>query len=195
MEFFTKDTYIKEVNMFKYEINESIYISLIELSFASSYEKLVKDYYLHLKEFLAWPYFCKNENDFEDFIRKSLDDYKDGKSMVCTIFFEDKIVGNISFNKIDKSLKKVSIGYWLNSLYEGKGIITNCCMALVDYAFEDLEMEKVEIAVAEYNYKSRAVCDRLGMKLEGIISNCENINGKIVNHAIYSLHNTKEQIC
>ncbi|MCP4970425.1 MAG: GNAT family N-acetyltransferase [Arcobacter sp.] len=99
--------------MFKYKINESIYISIIDLSYASSYEKLVQDDYIHLKEFLGWPYICKTE---------------------------------------------------------------------------DLKMEKVEISVAVENIKSRAVCKRLNMKLEGIISNSENINGKIVDHAIYSLH-------
>ncbi len=174
--------------MFKYKINESIYISIIDLSYASSYEKLVQDDYIHLKEFLGWPYICKTEDDFKTFIKKSLKDYENGKSLVCTIFYNNQIVGNISLNTINTSLKKVNIGYWLVSSFQGKGIITSTCNCLINYAFEDLKMEKVEIAVAVENIKSRAVCKRLNMKLEGIISNSENINGKIVDHAIYSLH-------
>ena len=41
---------------------------------------------------------------------------------------------------------------------------------------------------ATENLASRAICERLGMKLEGIISNAENLNGRIVDHAIYGLH-------
>ena len=52
-------------------------------------------------------------------------------------------------------------------------------------------MEKVQIAAADGNAKSRAVCERLGMKLEGIITNRERIGDRILNHAIYGIHNTK----
>ena len=52
-------------------------------------------------------------------------------------------------------------------------------------------MEKVQIAATEGNVKSRAVCDRLGMKLEGIVTNRERIGDRILNHAIYGIHNTE----
>lgn len=53
-------------------------------------------------------------------------------------------------------------------------------------------MDKIEISAATENLASRAVCERLGMKLEGIISNAENIDGRIVNHAVYSLHQKQQ---
>lgn len=48
-------------------------------------------------------------------------------------------------------------------------------------------MEKVEISAAVENAASRAVCERLGCELEGIITRNENLNGRIVDHAIYGL--------
>jgi ribosomal-protein-serine acetyltransferase len=71
---------------------------------------------------------------------------------------------------------------------QGHGIITRVCKKLIEIAFNELNIHKIEISAATENFASRAVCERLGMELEGIISNAENLNGRIVDHAIYGLH-------
>jgi ribosomal-protein-serine acetyltransferase len=48
-------------------------------------------------------------------------------------------------------------------------------------------MEKVQISAATQNKPSRAVCERLGFSLEGVITRAENLNGPVVDHAIYGL--------
>ena len=50
-----------------------------------------------------------------------------------------------------------------------------------------LKMQKVQISVATNNKSSKAVCERLGMTLEGIIANSENIEGQILNHMVYGI--------
>lgn len=97
------------------------------------------------------------------------------------------LVGNISFNIINHNLKMVEIGYWLSETYQGNGIITRAVSKLIDVAFSDLAIEKIQISVGTDNLPSRKVCERLGMKLEGIISNSENLNGRIIDHVIYGL--------
>ena len=87
-------------------------------------------------------------------------------------------------------MKKVEIGYWIKESVQGNGIINRVCKKLIEIAFTDLSMNKIEISVASDNLASKAVCERLEMKLEGIISNAENLNGRIVDHAIYGLHRT-----
>ncbi|MFA0502952.1 GNAT family N-acetyltransferase, partial [Vibrio sp. 10N.222.46.A1] len=58
----------------------------------------------------------------------------------------------------------------------------------IDIAFNELDMEKVEISAATGNQSSRKVCERLHFTLEGIITRNENLNGRIIDHAIYGLH-------
>ena len=77
------------------------------------------------------------------------------------------MVGVIGYNQIDRALAKVSIGYWLAERWQGNGIITRACQALIHHAFEEMGMEKVEISAATDNEPSRAVCERLGMQQEG----------------------------
>ena len=176
--------------MFSTKIDNEIRLVLIQESFATTYVKIIKENFTYLEKWLSWPSSCENEQDFILFIRKSLHDYADGKSMVCAIWFNEELVGNASFNSINNDLKKVEIGYWIKESAQGNGIITRVCEKLINIAFNKLKMQKIQISVATENLSSRAVCERLGMKLEGTISNAENLNGRILDHAVYGLLNT-----
>jgi len=97
------------------------------------------------------------------------------------------VVGVIGYNQIDQGLAKVSIGYWLAERWQGNGIITRACQALVHHAFEEMGMEKVEISAALENEPSRAVCERLGMQQEGITRRAERLADRVVDHVHYGL--------
>lgn len=173
--------------MFSLRVDEQIQLKLVHPSFAPLYVELVKENYDDLAEFLVWPPHCKTKADFEGFVKRMLHEYADGKSITCGIFYYDELAGNVCYKDIDHDLKKVEIGYWLAGKHQGKGIVTRVCRMLIDYAFDELKVDKVEISAATENKASRAVCERLGMTLEGVITNAENINGRIVDHAVYGL--------
>ncbi|WP_413283703.1 GNAT family N-acetyltransferase [Vibrio sp. MA40-2] len=174
--------------MFFSEIDHELKLALVHKSFAPRYAELARDNFIYLQQWLSWPPHCKSKYDFEEFIQHSLLDYAKGKSMVCAIFYHDQLVGNIGFNTINHQLEKVEIGYWLAEPYQGNGIITRACRALIKMAFEQWNMQKIQISAATENAASRAVCQRLGMTLEGIITRNENLGGRVVDHAIYALH-------
>ena len=96
-------------------------------------------------------------------------------------------MGTAGFNYINTSLKKAEIGYWLSEQAQGSGIMTRACKTLIDMAFTELDLDKIEVPVAIGNTASRAVCERLGMHVEGTITNAENLNGRIVDHIYYAL--------
>ena len=173
--------------MFELVVDDEIKLSLVHESFAKRYVTLAEENHKYLAQWLAWPAFCKTEEDFKGFVKNSLHSYADGKAMHCAIVYKTVIVGNISFNSINHELKIVEIGYWISQEYQGKGIVTRTCQFLIDHAFKKLSMEKVQISAAEGNKASREVCERLGLKLEGIITSKEFIGGKILNHAIYGI--------
>ena len=58
---------------------------------------------------------------------------------------------------------------------------------MINYAFTELSVEKVQISAAEENISSRSVCERLGMTLEGTLSNQEKVGESIYSHAIYGI--------
>ena len=174
--------------MFTLKIDDDIELALVQPSFSPRYVALIKGDFEYLDQWLAWPKHCQTEETFLSFISKSLHDYADGKSLTCAMLYKGTIVGNISINSILKDLKSAEIGYWLCSKYQGKGIVTRAVSALISMAFNQYELEKVQISAAVSNKPSRAVCERLGMTLEGVITNAENLNGRIVDHAIYAAY-------
>ncbi|MDW6005062.1 GNAT family N-acetyltransferase [Vibrio mangrovi] len=176
--------------MFKWTVDQEIILLQLHESLASRYAELVQENEPYLSQWLNWPRACRHLDDFKTFIQGSLYKYADGDGLDCAIEFQGQIVGNIGFNTIDHELKKAEIGYWIAQQYQGNGIVTRACKFLIQYAFESLNMEKVQISAAEDNLPSRAVCERLGMKLEGIISHQEKVGDRILSHAIYGIYNT-----
>jgi ribosomal-protein-serine acetyltransferase len=173
--------------MFTVEVEEGLELALVEPRFAPLYLDIVSRQRDYLGEWLAWPSHAENEEFFLNFIKRSLHDYADGKSLVCAMFYQNELVGNISFNSINHELQTVEIGYWLSCNYQGKGIVTRSVSKLIEIAFTELNMQKVQISVAVNNRASRGVCERLGFKQEGILTRAENLNGKVVDHAVYGL--------
>lgn len=176
--------------MFTLRIEEGLQLALVSPRFAPRYLEIVRREREYLSQWLAWPPHAEDEEFFLSFIKRSLHDYADGKSLVCAMIYQDTVVGNISFNSINHELGKVEIGYWLSSDYQGKGIVSKSVAKLMEMAFIELGMSKVQISAAVENQASRNVCERLGFTLEGIITRAENLNGRIVDHAVYGLSRT-----
>ncbi|PKG73911.1 RimJ/RimL family protein N-acetyltransferase [Shewanella sp. GutCb] len=173
--------------MFTVEVEDNFVLSLVENSFAVKYFDIVSEQREYLGQWLAWPALANNEAFFANFIKQSLHDYADGKSLVCAMVLAGELVGNISFHNIDTQLKKVEIGYWLSCEHQGKGLVSKSVTKMIEIAFTELQMEKIEIFVAIDNNASRKVCHRLGFDLEGVITSAEQLNGRMYDHAAYAL--------
>lgn len=179
--------------MFRVKINDELSLELISVFRSQALFTLIQQQQHYLSEWLAWPKTTTSIQIYDQFVVDSLHQYADGKAMVCTIIYNGEAVGCIGFNRIDHHLKKAMIGYWLSQNAQGKGIMTLCCHALIDWAFNKLELEKVEINVSEGNQPSRAVCERLGLVIEGVITNAENINGRLTSHVCYAMAKSQWQ--
>ena len=141
----------------------------------------------YLKEWLPWLDFTNNVEDTKDFIRGCLKDYGENKSLNTVILFNGEIVGIAGFNSINWSNKTAYIGYWLGEKYQGNGIMTKVAKALTNYAFNHLNLNKVEIRAAVENKKSRSVPERLGFVNEGTIRQAERLYDHYVDHIVYGV--------
>ncbi|WP_457667755.1 GNAT family N-acetyltransferase [Thiolapillus sp.] len=174
--------------MFRLVIDEELHLVFLEEALAAPVFELIDANREYLGRWLPWVPDTRSVADVQMFIQRSITGFSNMSGLVCAIEYRGEIVGIISYNKISRKLKKVEIGYWLAENRQGQGIMTRCCHRLIDHAFVSMDMEKVEIRVAVDNQPSRRLCERLGMTLEGIISNAERLSQGIVAHAIYGLH-------
>ena len=96
------------------------------------------------------------------------------------------MVGVISLQESNQIHQRVCIGYWLAADFQGLGIMTKTCAYLVNYCFDKLNMNRVEIRCASQNYKSQAIPKRLGFKEEGTLRAVEYLYDHFVDHIVYS---------
>lgn len=71
--------------------------------------------------------------------------------------------------------------------FRGKGIVTRAARALIDYTFDELELNRAEIHCAEGNRKSRAIAQRLGFRQEGILRRSGLLYDRYVDMVIYGM--------
>ncbi len=84
------------------------------------------------------------------------------------IFVRGRIAGGIGLFGVDPFGVAGEIGYWLAAAYEGRGLITLACRALIDLGFGQMGLHRIYIRAAVENARSRAVPERLGFTEEGI---------------------------
>jgi ribosomal-protein-serine acetyltransferase len=173
--------------MFKYTIDKDTELKLPSVDDAESFYKLIDSSREHLSMWLPWVTSTNGVDDVVPFIKGVQEQYGSGEGLKAILIYKGSYAGLIGYNNIDSNRKAASIGYWLGKSYQNKGIMSKALKVFIDYAFSELGLNKIEIAIAEGNFKSRALPKKYGFKEEGIIRDAEWLNDKYVNHVLYGI--------
>ena len=173
--------------MFSYRIDEDLELRLPEERHAEESHALVMENLKHLKIWLPW---ATDEYSFEDtrnFIRRNLQQFAEGQGFAAQLVFRRRVAGNIGFVTINWQDRKTEIGYWLGAAYQGNGLMTKACRAWIDYAFNELKLNRVEMHCAVNNKKSRAIPERLGFIQEGTLRQAEWVSNHFNDLVVYGM--------
>jgi len=80
-----------------------------------------------------------------------------------------RLLGGAGLHRIDWEARRFEIGYWVRASAQGRGYVSETVLALTQMAFEQLRARRVEIRMDDVNVRSRAVAERCGFELEGIL--------------------------
>lgn len=127
------------------------------------------------KDKIIWKYFSKdlsNEQELQNWIAEALDDRSKRKRIPFTII--DKLTGEVcgstSYGNISAYDKRIEIGWsWLGVKFMSTGINRNAKFALLKYAFEVLQFERVEIVTDNLNERAKAALLKIGATPEGVL--------------------------
>ncbi|MCM3710671.1 GNAT family N-acetyltransferase [Sporosarcina luteola] len=173
--------------MFAFRIDENIELRLLELRHAEQLFQLTDQSRESLREWLPWLDFTRTMADSRNFIGSTLQQFSRNDGFQAGIWYKGELAGVIGLHSINWSNKSTSIGYWLGAGFEGKGLMTRACQAVVDYCFNELELNRIEIRTATENQKSAAIPQRLGFQLEGNLKQAEWLYDKFVDHYVFGL--------
>ncbi|PFA67688.1 GNAT family N-acetyltransferase [Bacillus sp. AFS015802] len=129
-----------------------------------------------LSELQPWLGFAQSNpspDDTEANTREAYAKFLTRESLRYLIFLKrtNEFVGSTGFHNIDWSVPKFEIGYWIDTRMSGNGYMGEAVGKLNDFALNELGGKRVEIRCESTNDKSRAIPERLGYDLEGILRN------------------------
>lgn len=115
-----------------------------------------------------------------EFIEIVISKYKSGEYNDWAIIYKqnNKMIGTCGFTNIDQDNDVVEIGYVLNPKYWGHGIATEAVETILEFAFEELQANRVEAKFMFGNEASLAVMKKVGMKFEGYQRDALYVKGK-----------------
>jgi ribosomal-protein-serine acetyltransferase len=141
----------------------------------------------YLREWLPWLDNTNSPDDETTFINGLLEEYRKGESINYAIRFDGRFIGGMGLNWVDHGNRGCGVGYWLSEEFTGQGIVTRCCGRLMDHCFDDLGLHRFVLEAATKNIASRAVAERLGMRLEGTTKDREWLYDHYVDSALYAI--------
>jgi ribosomal-protein-serine acetyltransferase len=111
----------------------------------------------YLRQWLPWLDRTQSIDDTEKFIELMLNQQALRQSLTAVILYDGSIAGLVGHNEIDQLSRIGYIGYWLGAAYQGQGLMTASCRALIEYSFTVLNLDRLIIACATENHQSRAI--------------------------------------
>ena len=169
------------------DVDSEIVLRPVAVSDASNLFDLVDRNRSYLREWLPWLDLNRIVADSTSFIERSIRLSDEGTGFVTLILYKEQAAGVIGYNWIDSLNRSCEIGYWIAQDMQNHGIVTRSTRALVEYAFDALNLNRINIPIAVKNTKSRSIPERLGFIEEGIKHEAEWLYDHFVDHVLYSM--------
>ena len=156
--------------------------------------------YFSIHEPDTWKYSAiqaRGEVGLKNYLKVALD-AKEAKTAYPFIVFDkraNKYAGSTRFYSIDVVNNTLHLGAtWYGKDFQGTGVNKHCKFLLLQFAFEELEVERVEFRADSTNARSIAAMKSIGCTVEGILRNDLNsVNGGISRRSSIVLSILKEE--
>ena len=104
------------------------------------------------------------------------------------IFSGDSFIGEINMSNVVRgAFQSAHVGYWIDGASAGYGYMPESLVALMKFAFEKLNLHRIQISIVPRNLPSRRVVEKLDLRCEGLAERYLEINGKWEDHLRYAI--------
>ena len=143
----------------------------------------------HVRPFLDFPESGFSEEDAEIWIKGSQESWLSDKYYEFAIFDRqtNELAGCAYLSSLDLNGNMINLGYWIFGKYQRRGYAFEAAKKLIHYAFNDLNLTRIEIVTTATNKASQGLAAKLGATYECIARNRFVYNGEIKEGLVYSL--------
>lgn len=118
-----------------------------------------------IPKLMAWaPH--KDKQRTLEFVRSVEENFRAGRAISWGVRFEGKLVGVFSIISIVRShhlltFDKGELAYWIGPEYQGKGIMTEAGVKVLEFGFNQLKLHKIYVGFHAGNKGSQGLIERL----------------------------------
>jgi ribosomal-protein-alanine N-acetyltransferase len=147
------------------------------------------------KEFLqpwepTWPADGAGKAAFRRRLRRFTEDWNSGNSYPFFILNRetDDLLGGITLSNLRRGVTQTAtVGYWMGLPYARRGHMAEAVNLVLDYAFDDLHLHRVEAACLVHNEPSEKLLLKLGFTAEGVARQYLCIDGRWQDHRTFGI--------
>ena len=136
---------------------------------------------------IPWASFSTDLDSARGTLQRYADKQAADAGRIHGIWLEGTLVGGVMFPRFDAATGNCEIGVWTEPAGAGHGLITTAARLLVEYAFGERGMQRIEWVTSTRNTRSSAVARRLGMSLDGVLRKEFLHNGERIDSEVWSL--------
>jgi ribosomal-protein-alanine N-acetyltransferase len=117
-------------------------------------------------------------------------DRANGTAYQFAIFIGSDVAGEVNLNNVVRgAMQSCTIGYWIDQRHAGNGYVAEGVVTVMQFAFEQLGLHRIEICIVPRNSNSRRVVEKLDLRDEGTALRYLEINGVWEDHVRYGMTN------
>jgi RimJ/RimL family protein N-acetyltransferase len=143
----------------------------------------------NLRPWMPWAKDVPTLADSRANLRKARRKFLAGKDFRLNIFLKgtETFVGGSGIHRVDWSIPKVEIGYWVRNRFEGQGYVTEAVNAITEFAIRYFGARRIEIRMDDRNEPSWRVAERCGYELEAVLRNERRaVDGSLGDTRVYA---------
>ena len=136
-----------------------------------------------------WPSNDLTRSAYRFRIKRYLRDIQDDEAYPFFIFSTDgrTLLGAISLSNVRRGVAQMAtLGYWIGEPFARQGYMTNAVRLVSAFAFDHLQLHRVEAACLPHNAASIGLLRKCGFRQEGLARRYLRINGAWQDHLLFA---------
>jgi ribosomal-protein-alanine N-acetyltransferase len=138
----------------------------------------------------TWPTDALSESAYLRRLRRLAAEWKGDEGYSFHVFRRDsgELVGGIGLTQLRRGVAQTAtLGYWVGQKFERRGYTTEAVRLVVQFAFANLRLHRIEAACLPENVASRRVLEKAGFLREGYARQYLMIAGEWRDHLTFAL--------
>jgi len=138
----------------------------------------------------TWPHDALTRHAFRRRLKAYNHEWRCGTgfSFLVHRLSDQVMMGGVTISNVRRGVAQAaSIGYWIGERYARQGFMSEAVAAVVEFAFEELALHRVEAACLPHNDASRTLLLKVGFRQEGYARQYLRINGKWQDHLLFEM--------